>query len=136
MSRLSRRALLAGLGATGAAALAGCSSGGDDPPGDVQVGPGGSLTFDPETYTVSVGETVTWNFASGGHNVSCRPDHSDSAALPEGAEPFASYEGDDRTKLEPVRSQFEHTFETPGEYTYVCIPHVGADMIGTVVVEE
>jgi peptide/nickel transport system substrate-binding protein len=30
---------------------------------------------------------------------------------------------------------FEHTFETAGEYRYVCVPHAGVGMQGTVVVE-
>jgi len=30
---------------------------------------------------------------------------------------------------------YEHTFETPGTYEYVCIPHESSEMTGTIVVE-
>jgi plastocyanin len=131
----TRRRVLAGLGAAATGALAGCSD--DGPDGDVQVGPGGANAFDPEEHTASVGETVTWVFASPNHNVSGVPDHSPRTSLPDGAEPFASY-GVDGSPNETAEqgSTFEHTFETPGEYTCVCIPHVRQGMIGTVVVEE
>jgi plastocyanin len=146
---VDRRTVLRTTGAAVAGvALAGCSGGGDDTPADgndddgggsntVAVGPDGSLAFDPDEITVSVGDTVTWEFESAGHNVSAYPDHGDPVSLPEGAEPFGS-DGvaDDQYATISQGETFEHTFETAGEYTYVCVPHIGSDMIGTVVVEE
>lgn len=143
MTDTTRRAFLgstgvATAGVAAATALAGCALGsGDVPDGDVDVGPGGSNAFDPEAVTIPVGETVTWVFASPGHNVSCVPEHSTQAALPEGAEPFASYGTDGSpNQTDPQGDTFEHTFETAGEYTYVCVPHVRQGMVGTVTVEE
>lgn len=135
----SRRRLVQSLGVAVGAGLAGCGNAPEPTPtnqGDVQVGPDGANVFAPAELTVSVGETVTWYFASPGHNVSAVPDHAPRVSLPEGAEPFASYGADgspNRTETRGVT--YEHTFETPGEYTYVCVPHVRLGMVGTVVVE-
>jgi len=124
-----------------AGALAGCSGTDSDATttteGDVAVSPDGAFSFDPEEYTVSVGDTVTWYFAASGHNVSAIPEDSDEVSIPDDAEPFASYgEDESMTKTEPADTTYEHTFEVPGTYTYVCIPHVGVGMIGDIVVEE
>ena len=119
--------------------LAGCSGDGGDGGGggggdaNVDVGPGGELRFDPEEVTVSTGETVEWSFESAGHNVSGNPDHHEEVSIPDGAEPFASV--DEAMDINEPGSTFSHTFETAGEYTYVCVPHVASGMIGTVVVE-
>ncbi|AZH26745.1 plastocyanin/azurin family copper-binding protein [Haloplanus aerogenes] len=100
----------------------------------ITVGPGGSLEFDPETTAISQGDTVEFVFDSGGHNVSGHPDAHPKVSLPEGAEPFASYDisGDDinHISLNKAGSTYRHTFETTGEYTYVCVPHAASGMIG------
>ena len=128
---------MAALG--GATALAGCSSngGGSVEGADVTVlaGPGSALVFEPRKVTVEVGETVGWLFESAGHNVSTDPRHSDRVSMPDGAEPFASYEGDKKFQTVPTGESYSHTFETPGEYDYVCVPHATQGMVGTVVVE-
>jgi plastocyanin len=142
MPSVSRRRFLRAVATTTVAVgLAGCGSGeetdSEKEAADVIAGPGGALSYDPETLTVSVGDTVTWYFDSGGHNVACAVEDSDRAALPEGAEQFASYGVDgDPIQTEPRGETYEHTFETPGEYTYVCIPHERSNMIADVVVEE
>lgn len=149
----SRRRFVATAGAVGIASLAGCSGGGDDDSGGdettteadsggggdgnvVEVGPDGSLAFEPEEITVSVGDTVTWDFVSPSHNVSAYPDMDENVSIPEDADGFGTMEegGDPFATVEQGET-FEHTFETAGEYTYVCVPHVSSDMIGTVVVE-
>lgn len=107
------------------------SAGGDV---TVAVGPEKRLRFEPETVEVGVGDTVTWEFESEGHNVSSKPGASPKCQNPEGAEPFASYEGDSHFAIDEVGSTFSHTFEVPGEYVYVCVPHAGQGMVGTVVV--
>ena len=90
-----------------------------------------TLTFDPDTVRVQVGETVRW--ANGSvivHTVTADPDEAttdESVRLPEGAAPF------DSGTLDP-EARFEHTFEVPGTYRYFCIPHEGAKMYGTVIV--
>lgn len=136
----TRRELLVTGTALTTAALAGCSGSttNESTPevdGDIVVGPDNTLIFDPESVTVSTGEEVTWSFASANHNVSCDPNHSDKAALPENAEAFASYDGDDKYRTNEIGTSFSHTFDTPGTYTYVCIPHVTNGMVGEVVVE-
>lgn len=130
----TRRAVL-GLVGGASAALAGCLGGDDGPPAetDVVVGPDSRLVFEPEALTVSVGDTVTWYFSSPGHNVSGVPDHHDSVRLPDGAEPFASYETNPNA-VNPQGETYDHTFETPGEYRYVCIPHA-PKMAGRIRVE-
>lgn len=137
---VSRRQFVLATGALGASApLAGCSDQGDDGGGDggttVEAGPGGNLTFDPEEVTVSTGDTVEWSFEAAGHNVSAKPDAHEKVSIPDDAEPFASYQGDNRMQTVDSGGTFSHTFETAGEYTYVCVPHAGQGMVGTVVVE-
>lgn len=102
----------------------------------VAAGPGGELVFEPEEITVSTGDTVTWEFQSPNHNVSAYPDMHERISIPDGADGFGSMPADgDRFETEPEGETFEHTFETTGEFTYVCVPHAGSDMVGTVVVE-
>lgn len=141
----TRRQLLAAAGTViTATAFSGCtgstdsSNGGSPskPAADIIAGPRSDLVFDPDSLTVSTGEEVTWRFASPGHNVSCKAKHSDKARLPDDAEPFASYDGDQKYKTDPQGSTFSHTFETPGRYIYVCIPHQMNGMIGEIHVEE
>ena len=85
---------------------------------------------------VSVGDTVSWEFESAGHNVSAVPKDSEKVSLPDGAKPFASHESGDPYAVVEEGKTYEHTFETAGEYTYVCIPHVSSGMVGTVTVTE
>lgn len=135
--RHSRRAVLVGI----TAGLAGCVSGVMDDPSfpeaDVIAAPDNEFVFEPDELSVAVGETVRWGFASSGHNLSCRPEDSDEVTLPDGAEPFASYrpEQDPDVTLVQRGETYDHTFEVPGEYTYVCIPHTDAGMTGTIHVE-
>lgn len=149
---MRRRTLLRTVGGLSLAGVAGCSSdGGSDDTGsaddesdgtspagenEVLVGPDGSLSYSPETLTVTPGTTVTWRFESASHNVSCNPDHHEAASLPDDAEPFASYDGDDSFATDPAGETFEHAFEVTGEYRYVCVPHAASGMEGTVRVEE
>lgn len=130
----TRRSVLRTLG-VGSVALGGCLSGDSGPPSgtDVVVGPDTRLVFEPETLTVGVGETVTWYFDSASHNVCGVPEDDSTVRLPDGAEPFASYDGNPGT-VNPQGETYEHTFETPGEYRYVCVPHA-PKMAGRILVE-
>jgi plastocyanin len=104
----------------------------------ITVGPGGSLQFEPANTAISQGDTVEFVFDSGGHNVSGHPDAHPEVSLPEGAEPFASYDisGDDinHVSLNEAGTTYRHTFETTGQYTYVCVPHAASGMIGNLTV--
>lgn len=132
----SRRSVIRGLGGGAMVTIAGCSGNPGSGGGDVVVGPDGRLVFEPEELTVQVDETVSWYFDSAGHNVSARPDDSELARLPDGAAPFSSYDADGSAmSLVSPGETYEHRFEVPGEYEYVCVPHVAAGMIGRVTVE-
>ena len=89
------------------------------------------LTFAPKEIEVSAGEEVTWrNVGKVGHTVTA--DKSKAAdpslvSIPAGTRPWDSgfvMEGE----------SFSRRFDKPGTYRYVCIPHEGAGMVGTVVV--
>jgi plastocyanin len=138
----TRRHLLGALGGCFVgSALAGCR--GDGTGGETRTrgeheilaGPDETLSFRPERLTVEKGTTVTWRFVGPDHNVSAVPDHHPEVSLPDGAEPFASYEDDDRFATEAVGTTYSHAFRTPGEYVYACIPHATSGMVGTVRVE-
>lgn len=135
---VNRRQALGLLAWSGVAATAGCTGGGNGAPeaADVVAGPGGRLVFEPAEITVQTGETVTWRFETASHNVSCRPSDTETARLPEGAEPFATY-GPDESPLTLVQAgeEFEHRFAVAGTFVYVCVPHEQAGMIGRVEVE-
>lgn len=105
-------------------------------PKTVAVGPEKKLRFEPETIEVSVGTTVDFVFESPGHNVTSLPGASPKCKNPDGAEPFASYEGKNHFSVNEVDTTYSHTFEVPGEYVYVCAPHAGQGMVGTVTVTE
>jgi plastocyanin len=104
---------------------------------DVAVGPDGQyLKFVPEEVEISVGDTVRWTAESEGHNVSAKEEAASQVELPEGAEPFSSYEGSRSFLVMQVGETFEHTFSVPGTYVYVCAPHASEGMVGRVVVNE
>lgn len=93
---------------------------------EVVVGPGGALRFDPETFTVSAGDTVLWVWDSSGHNVS-----PDDGGQPDGAD----WPGEDDATY-GADHEYAYTFEVPGEYGYHCDPHRTAGMTGSFTVEE
>lgn len=148
---MNRRVYLAAVGTAVSAGLAGCSTvrstfelDEDDPCGgdDCDIG----MTrneFVPREYEVVVGETVTWKNTSGAdHTVTAR-----ESSLPEGGDYFATGGYDDEeTAIDAwheyrggrlgTRETYEHTFEVPGTYTYICEPHVKADMVGEIIVTE
>jgi plastocyanin len=133
---MDRRAFLAGS----AALLGGCVGRGAEDDHDV----GMTLqAFDPATITVSTGTEVVWkNTSSRGHTVSAYDD-----GIPEAADYFASGGYDDEDAAREAFNNsgggvidgsgtYSHTFEVPGVYEYVCIPHERGGMVGTVNVEE
>src|SRR6266576_2310733 len=69
--------------------------------------------------TVNVGEAVTWNVTEGGHNID----------IYKGPETFKSTSGTDKSG-----TQFSHTFNKAGKYTFVCDYH--SNMTGTVTVVD
>ena len=121
--------------------FAACGGGGDGGGGaagnTVQMVDG--QRFDPETLTVSAGDTVTWtNESSETHTVTAYEDK-----IPSADAYFASggsaTEKDARSTLsegliDPGET-FEAAFDQPGIYEYFCLPHEGSGMKGSIVVE-
>ena len=91
-----------------------------------------ALTFEPAAITVRVGDKVEWrNRTLLTHTVTADPRITADASnieLPEGARPFNS-------AAIPPGQVFRYTFTLPGTYRYLCLPHEGQEMFGTVIVE-
>jgi len=86
-----------------------------------------TFMFEPAAVTIRAGETVEWRNASRfRHSVTADPAQG-RAALPPGAQAFASGE------LAPGQS-FRRTLTVPGTYRYFCTPHEGIGMQGEVTV--
>ncbi len=84
---------------------------------DVVMGAGANLVFDPAEITIDAGDTVRFvNEALPPHNVIVK----EASNLSHEELAFAA--GD----------SFEITFPETGDYTYVCGPHEGAGMKGTI----
>jgi plastocyanin len=90
------------------------------------------LKFEPQQITVSVGDRVEWrNVGNIAHTVTTDPSKvadPDGVSVPDGVEPWDS-------GLLGAGETVTRTFKRPGTYEYVCIPHEGARMVGTVIVE-
>jgi len=89
------------------------------------------LAFEPKQIEVAAGQKVTWkNVGKVAHTVTA--DKSKVAdpslvSVPAGTKEWDSgFVGEDES--------FSRSFEKPGTYRYVCIPHEGAGMVGSVVV--
>lgn len=93
----------------------------------VDVGPDEDLRFDPEEFTISVGETVNWVFRSRGHNVKpgSIPEDADWTGTP-GEEQEVFFSG----------YEYRYTFTVAGSYDYYCAPHRDLGMVGSFTVEE
>jgi plastocyanin len=144
---MRRLPLVLTLGVVG---VAGC--GGDDEPGDdsprespaakettpAESGSGAAvvdmndqLTFEPKEIQVSTGEEVIWkNVGKVAHTVTA--DKSKAADPSLVSVPSGTKEWDSGFVAE--RESFSRTFRKPGTYGYICIPHEGAGMVGSVVV--
>ena len=87
--------------------------------------------FQPATLTVPRGTTVTWmNTGQQQHTVTDDPAKAANRAdaqLPNGAQPWDS-------GLIDAGKTFTHTFDTPGEYTYFCMPHEALGMVARITV--
>lgn len=139
---MERRAFLGWTGGGVLAALSGCNAvaGPSLAEDDFDVGMAHNA-FAPREFDATVGDTVVWgNDGSRTHTVTAY-----ESGIPSEAAYFASggYDSEDAAldawpgggAIDPGET-YEHTFETPGEYQYYCIPHEAAGMVGTVVVTE
>jgi plastocyanin len=74
--------------------------------------------FIPNALTVPVGTTVTWvNTGSNQHSIQAYDGSFESAKLSPG-------------------DRFEHTFDAPGTFQYICKHHAMHGMIGSVTVRQ
>lgn len=92
----------------------------------------GSMSFDPPTITITVGEQVLWkNESAYFHNVVDDPErvlNRVDVSFPSGSIPFGS-------PLVQPGTSFYHVFDKPGTYHYVCVLHESNGMRGTVIVK-
>jgi plastocyanin len=66
--------------------------------------------FQPKTLLVDPGDTVTWTFSAGGHTTTANSGQAET--------------WDSGPAPSPAGARFSHTFNTPGRYGYVCVPHM------------
>jgi plastocyanin len=74
--------------------------------------------FQAPQLQVAVGDTVNWSFVNAGHTATSarrQAERWDSGSAAAG-------------------QRYAHTFETPGRYQYICVPHEAFDMKGVVTV--
>ncbi|MCB0638964.1 MAG: lamin tail domain-containing protein, partial [Lewinella sp.] len=83
------------------------------------------LTFSPADLVIEAGDTVTWTNAGGFHNV-----NGSQATYPDNPEGFSSGAASSDAWT------FQHVFTLPGTYGYQCDIHVGANMVGSVTVND
>jgi len=91
----------------------------------VDVGSGDlGLGFSPVAVAIDAGTTVTfeWTGEGGGHNV-VAAEESDIDIDVEEAE------------IAEAGHTVEHTFDEPGNYLYICEPHIAQGKVGAIVVE-
>lgn len=95
-----------------------------------------NMKFDPRDAVACAGQTIRWVNAESNaamvHTVTADPSlakQPDSAALPEGAEPF------DSGVIRPGES-FEQVLTVAGDYRYFCKPHERMNHKGTIKVSE
>jgi hypothetical protein len=75
------------------------------------------FSFQPREQAIAVGDTVVWRFMTDGHTTTA--DRGQAESWNSG--PASS----------PAGQTFRHTFDRPGRFQYVCIPHAGF-MKGTI----
>ena len=78
-------------------------------------------TFAPDTLTITVGDTVTWNNTQGLHNI-----NATLATYPNNPEGFGN-----ATATDPW--SFQWIFTIPGTYDYQCDTHASLGMTGVII---
>ncbi|MEO0583356.1 MAG: plastocyanin/azurin family copper-binding protein [Bacteroidota bacterium] len=89
----------------------------------VSVG-GAGLSFSPANLTITAGDSVTWTNAGGFHNV-----NGSQAIYSSNPESFSN------GGASSAGWTYGYRFNTPGTYDYQCDPHVGANMVGQIIVQ-
>lgn len=75
------------------------------------------FSFQPKTLQVDPGDTVTWTFSEAGHTTTANRGQAET--------------WDSGPETNDAGTRFSHTFDTPGRYGYICVPH-GSFMTGVV----
>ncbi|MBD0281370.1 MAG: hypothetical protein ICV69_04140 [Thermoleophilaceae bacterium] len=70
------------------------------------------FAFQPKSLEINPGDRVIWNFFAPGHTSTSRSGQAES---------WNSDPPD--PGFNPAGASFAHTFDTPGRYQYICIPH-------------
>lgn len=122
MTRLGRRDFLrvTSAGTVAASGLVGTTVAQESPTVGMHTAEG-EYYYDPIGLFVEPGTTVTFENASGNHNVVTYDER-----IPEAADGFET----------EIGQTVELTFEEPGTYDYYCAPHKSFGMVGRVVVGE
>jgi plastocyanin len=94
---------------------------------DVAVAPGGTLTFDPSTVNISVGDTVRWTWEASGHSVT-----SGAPCTADGQFCSPSNTNCSTCVLSNVGFVYEFTFTQAGSFSYFCCAHCAFGMTGVV----
>ena len=81
---------------------------------------GAKMVYSEDIARIDVGDTITWNPKSKGHNV----------------EFIAGPDGWEAPKKSKNGKEVIMTFDTPGVYLYQCTPHASMGMIALVVVGD
>lgn len=132
--RFSRRTLIHTLGVTcivvAAGSVAAC---GKSDANSRTVRMTGEMRFEPATLTIKKGETVTWtNDNDMVHTATADPSKVRDAALIELPLGAAVWDSGNISQGQ----EWRHTFDIPGRYKYLCIPHQIVGMVGEIIVEE
>jgi plastocyanin len=94
---------------------------------------GDARKFEPAALTVPKGTTVTFKHGSGsGHTATSdasKVKDASRVSLPTGAQAW------DSGTLSDGRT-WSYTFDVPGTYKYVCVPHEDRGMVGTITVSS
>jgi plastocyanin len=94
---------------------------------DVTTGGGNGFQFVPSTVNISVGDTVRWTWATGGHSVTSGPPCvADSQYCSPNDMNCAS------GILSNMGTVYQHTFTQAGTYSYHCAAHCVIGMTGVV----
>lgn len=75
------------------------------------------FSFQPREQAIGVGDTVVWRFMTNGHTTTANRGQAER--------------WDSGPRTTPMGGTFSHTFNRPGRFQYVCIPHSGF-MKGTI----
>ncbi|MEI8280559.1 MAG: PKD domain-containing protein [Bacteroidota bacterium] len=83
----------------------------------VTVGPANSLTFSPNIFSCTLGDTVKWVWATGSHTTT-------STTIPGGAAPWDQ-------NINSASTSFMYIPTVTGTYNYQCTPHASFGMTGS-----